>query len=80
MADTTIPDAALNAFLGALDHGNRRFTERFPGELPRRQPIHVVYGGAHLFKWDLGQKLGSIALRTLQEHAPTPAPPPARAT
>jgi citrate lyase beta subunit len=32
------------------------------------QPIHTVYGGAHLFKHDVAAKLGRIALRTLQEH------------
>src|SRR5262249_39686343 len=72
MADTTIPEAALTTFLDALDHGNRRVAVRFPGDPARRQPIHVVYGGAHLFKSDLAQKLGSIARRTLQQHAATP--------
>lgn len=32
------------------------------------QPIHTVYGGAHLFKHDVAAKLGRIALRALQEH------------
>jgi citrate lyase beta subunit len=34
----------------------------------RRQPIHTVYGGAHLFKADTARKLGTAALRTLDEH------------
>jgi citrate lyase beta subunit len=34
------------------------------------QPVHVVYGGAHLFHSDTAQRLGAIALRTLQEYAP----------
>jgi citrate lyase beta subunit len=36
----------------------------------RRQPVHTVYGGAHLFAADTAAKLGAIALRTLREHAP----------
>jgi len=36
-----------------------------------RQPVHTVYGGAHLFTPDTAAKLGAIALRTLQEHART---------
>lgn len=36
----------------------------------RRQPIHTVYGGAHLFKADTAAKLGATALRALDEHAP----------
>lgn len=35
-----------------------------------RQPVHVVYGGAHLFRADTARKLGDVALRVLQEHAP----------
>ena len=35
-----------------------------------RSPVHVVYGGAHLFKADTPQKLGKIALSTLNTYAP----------
>ena len=35
-----------------------------------RQPVHTVYGGAHLFTPDTAAKLGAIALRTLRDHAP----------
>jgi len=38
----------------------------------RRQPIHVVYGGAHLFKADTAARLGVTALRVFKEHAPDP--------
>ena len=70
MADTTIPDAALAVILDALDKANTRVAEQFPGDSPARQPVHTVYGGAHLFKADAAPKLGAVALRALQEHAP----------
>ncbi len=70
MAETTIPENALTSFLDALDKGNQRAAARFPGDSPHRQPVHTVYGGAHLFKADSAQKLGALALRALQEHAP----------
>src|SRR5450432_4468925 len=35
-----------------------------------RQPVHVVYGGAHLFKSDTTRKLGKLAERALAEYAP----------
>ncbi len=35
-----------------------------------RQPVHVVYGGAHLFKFDTAQKLGKLAERALVDYAP----------
>jgi hypothetical protein len=34
-----------------------------------RQPVHTVYGGAHLFRFDTARKLGDVALRLLDEHA-----------
>jgi hypothetical protein len=73
MADTTIPEKSLVAILDVLDKGNLRVAEQFPGDSPARQPVHVVYGGAHLFKADAAKKLGAIALKTLQDHAPDAA-------
>ncbi|MQA29879.1 MAG: phosphoenolpyruvate kinase [Luteitalea sp.] len=35
-----------------------------------RQPVHTVYGGAHLFASDIAQKLGAKARHALQEYAP----------
>ncbi len=35
-----------------------------------RNPVHVVYGGANLFKTDTPQKLGKIALKSLETYAP----------
>lgn len=34
-----------------------------------RQPVHTVYGGAHLFRSDTAWKLGDVALRIFDEHA-----------
>ena len=39
--------------------------------MTRRQPVHVVYGGAHLFKPDIAKKLGNIALGALDKWTPT---------
>jgi citrate lyase beta subunit len=73
MADTTIPENALTSFLDALDKANVLTAQQFPGDSPHRQPVHTVYGGAHLFKADAAPKLGAIALRALSEHAPDAA-------
>ncbi len=35
-----------------------------------RSPVHVVYGGANLFKSDTPQKLGKLALKSLETYAP----------
>src|SRR3954471_2530863 len=70
---TTIPDKSLASILDLLDKANVGVAERFPGDSPARQPVHVVYGGAHLFTADAARKLGGVALRTVQEHAPDAA-------
>jgi citrate lyase beta subunit len=41
-----------------------------PGETGDRQPVHTVYGGAHLFRADSAPKLGALALAALDEYAP----------
>jgi len=56
-----------------LEQGNARVARLYPGETGRRQPVHTVYGGAHLFIADISRKLGAGALRTLDEYAPDPA-------
>lgn len=38
--------------------------------LTTRNPIHVVYGGAHLFTSDTPKKLGKLALKSLETYAP----------
>lgn len=71
MARTTIPESAMTALLDALDQGNRRVFETYPGESTERRPIHTVYGGAHLFTSNVVEKLGAIALQSLRDYAPT---------
>src|SRR3954468_19782894 len=54
----------------ALSDANQAFMRRYPGESNRRQAVHTVYGGAHLFNADSPQKLGAVALRSFEEYAP----------
>ncbi|MEQ1923357.1 MAG: phosphoenolpyruvate kinase, partial [Pyrinomonadaceae bacterium] len=49
------------------------FATRFPGESGRRQPVHTVYGGAHLFKSDTTAKLGQLSVRSFNAFAPDDA-------
>ncbi len=69
----TLSDAELAPVVNDLSAANQVFLGRYPGESNRRQPVHVVYGGAHLFKADTARKLGETARRSLQEYAPDPA-------
>lgn len=38
-----------------------------------RRPVHVVYGGAHLFKAATARRMGDLALAAMRDHAPDPA-------
>jgi citrate lyase beta subunit len=53
-----------------LGDANARVSHLYPGDSGRRQPIHTVYGGAHLFAPDISRKLGEKALRSMAEYAP----------
>jgi hypothetical protein len=70
---TTLNAASLRPALERLSLANREFAAHFPGDAGRRQPVHTVYGGAHLFKADAAQKLGTLALRAFDEYASAPA-------
>jgi citrate lyase beta subunit len=66
----TLSAAALREATARLEEANRAFAARYTGETGRRQPVHTVYGGAHLFKADSAARLGTLALRSLEQHAP----------
>jgi len=58
--------------LDALAAANRKLTATYPGERSARQPIHTVYGGAHLYKAETTRRLGELALASFETFAPTP--------
>ena len=62
----------LTPILQRLRRTNEIVARTFPGERGDRQPVHTVYGGAHLFKADSAPKLGALALSALDEYAPDP--------
>ena len=70
---TTLAPAEVERITAPLRAANAAFVARFPGERPDRQPVHTVYGGAHLFRSDTARKLGERALTALHEHAPDAA-------
>ena len=57
-------------YLESLDRANRAFARQYPGDPPARQPIHTVYGGAHLYKAETTGRLGELALAHLDRYAP----------
>src|SRR5215208_7812913 len=67
---TTLSPETINAITERLRSSLASFAKRFPGETGCRQPVHTVYGGAHLFKADTAKRLGSLAQRSLDQFAP----------
>jgi citrate lyase beta subunit len=67
---TLLPESALQAINESLRLSNSAFMHEYAGETGRRQPVHTVYGGAHLFKSDSAPRLGKVAERALAEYAP----------
>ncbi len=70
---TSLQPNEIEKISADLSGANRAFMSRYPGESNRRQAVHTVYGGAHLFKADSAQKIGAVALRSLEEYAPDAA-------
>jgi citrate lyase beta subunit len=65
---TTIPPDEMTKLTAPLERALVPFNARFPGSAGERQPLHTVYGGAHLFKSDTARKLGEKARQVLAEH------------
>jgi citrate lyase beta subunit len=66
----TLPPESLQDIAAQLAQAHKAFQSRYPGATGARQPVHTVYGGAHLFRANTAQRLGETALRTLDEYAP----------
>lgn len=69
---TTLSASAIQTATAPLRQAELAFAQRHPGASGERQPVHSVYGGAQLFRAEAAPKLGTVALRTLDEHAPDP--------
>jgi citrate lyase beta subunit len=58
------------AVLTSLTQANAALARAYPGEPEARQPVHTVYGGAHLFKSNTAKRMGEIAAAALRDNAP----------
>ncbi len=66
----TLPSESLQDIAAQLAQAHKAFESRYPGATGARQPVHTVYGGAHLFRANTARRLGEAALRSLDEFAP----------
>ncbi len=70
MPSTLLSTDIARAVGDRLKASNAAFAARFPGESGKRQPVHTVYGGGHLFKSDTAPRLGSLAQGAFAQYAP----------
>jgi len=61
---------SLREIAAPLQQARKEFESQHPGPRGDRQPVHTVYGGAHLFRADTARRLGEKALQSLGEYAP----------
>ncbi len=66
----TLDPQSLGEIMARLELAHQGLERRYPGPSGERQPIHVVYGGAHLFRSGTARRLGELALASLDEYAP----------
>jgi citrate lyase beta subunit len=66
----TLSAAVTRTLERSLAKSLREYARLYPGENGIRQPVHTVYGGAHLFKFDTARRLGVLAHKALIEYAP----------
>ena len=66
----TLNDAIKNPLLVELKIANIAYQNIYKGDLPNRQPVHTVYGGANLFTFDTAEKMAQAALNSFKTYAP----------
>src|SRR6266702_1682869 len=70
---TSFDQELTDRVLDSLKEANSTFNDLYPGDSPARQPVHTVYGGAHIFNAGTVGKLGAAAQRSMEEYAPNPS-------
>ncbi len=67
---SSIPSKKKKQLFAKLKKANTSFQKTYPGDRPDRQPVHTVYGGANLFRYDSARALGLRALESFHTYAP----------
>ncbi len=65
MIKFSIEQDDIQDVMNELREANLAFLQIYPGDSAARQPVHTVYGGAHLFRANTAENLGKAALKSL---------------
>ena len=66
---TSLPEKSIAGIIAHLPQSDA-IARPQAAQTEYRQPVHTVYGGAHLFRRDTMRKLGELAQRSLHDAAP----------
>jgi len=69
-AKRTLTAESLREVGTRLEQAHKAFRRRYPGATAERQPVHVLYGGAQLFRSNTIRRLGEMALKSVDDYAP----------
>ena len=67
----SIPTSQKDQLFADLNKANTLFQQIYPGDRSDRQPVHTVYGGANLFRYNMAEKFANKAQQTFQTYAPS---------
>jgi len=70
--NNSLSTEAFERIAAPLRQSMSGFSRLYPGETGGRQPVHTVYGGAHLFKSDTAVRLGGLPVRSFETFAADP--------
>src|SRR5947209_18641930 len=62
LMNLTFAEDELRPLFDRLNEAGAAYAKEFPGDSGARQPVHTVYGGAHLFRARTALILGSTPL------------------
>ena len=66
----SIPQGNLDTVYADLKVANDVYEKMYPGESEERQPVHTVYGGANLFKFDMADRFKKMSQRSFNQYTP----------
>lgn len=67
-----LPYEEIKPILVKIEKANQNYKKTYKGVLETRQPVHTVYGGAHLFRAKVAEKLGKTSKDIFLKYAPDP--------
>ncbi|MEQ1870605.1 MAG: phosphoenolpyruvate kinase [Vicinamibacterales bacterium] len=73
MSDASLSPLTFDTICARLTSANLSASARYPGDSNQVQPVHTMYGGAHLFTAEVVTRMRVAAITAFHEYAPDAA-------